>query len=161
MSLSADERYDALRRAVGRLLAADRRRRGREQQRRAGTLGPSHLRAMFALTRQPEATAGTLAREAELNPASVTAMLDHLEERGLVQRRRDTQDRRQCWISLTDTGRKEVEEQERYWRKKMGQTFADISPEEIACAVKVMERISAVIESLSAEDLTPARPTRG
>jgi len=155
VTLSDDERYDALRRAVAMVLAADRRRRGREQQLRAGTLGPSHLRALFVLTKQPEATAGTLAREAELNPASVTAMIDHLEERGLVQRRRDTEDRRRCWISLTDTGRKEVEEQERYWRAKMAEVFADISPEEIAAAVKVNERVAAVIERLSSDDCTP------
>jgi DNA-binding MarR family transcriptional regulator len=157
MSLSDDERYDSLRSAVASLLAADRRRRGREQQRRAGTMGPAHLRALFFLTKHPEATAGALAREAELNPASVTAMIDHLEERGLVERRRDTLDRRQCWISLTDTGRKEVEEQERHWRAKMETMFADINAKEIAAAVKVLDRVAALMGSMGdVEERAPA-----
>jgi DNA-binding MarR family transcriptional regulator len=151
-SISPDEVYDALRKAVGRLLAADRRRRGREQQRRTGTLSHAHLRALFVLTQQKEATAGTLAREADLNPASVTAMIDHLEERGLVERRRDTEDRRVCWISLTDSGHREVEEQERYWRARMAETFADITPKEIAAAVKVLERLATVMDNLSEAD---------
>jgi len=155
MTLSPDEPYDQLRRAIRRLLAADRRLRGREQHRRAGTLSHSHLHALFLLTQQEEATAGTLAKQAELNPASVTAMIDQLEGRGLVQRRRDTQDRRQCWVSLTDAGRREVEEQERYWRARMAETLGDISAREVAAATKVLQRIATVIEHLGDVDRTP------
>jgi DNA-binding MarR family transcriptional regulator len=46
-----------------------------------------------------------VAKAAQLNPASVTAMIDQLEARQLVKRPRDTQGRRQCWISLTESGR--------------------------------------------------------
>ncbi|HVX22137.1 MAG TPA: MarR family transcriptional regulator [Acidimicrobiales bacterium] len=157
MTLSPDEPYDELRRSIGRLLAADRRLRGREQHRRGGTLSHSHLRALFGLTQQ-EATAGTLAKVAELNPASVTAMIDQLEGRGLVQRRRDAQDRRQCWISLTDAGRREVEEQERYWRNQMAETLGDISPREIAAATKVLQRIATVMEHLGDVDRSADQP---
>lgn len=142
---AGDDDYENLRRSLGSLLAAERRLRGREQHRHGG-LSHSHLRALFILTRQPEATAGTLAREAELNPASVTAMIDQLEGRGLVQRRRDHQDRRQTWISLTDAGRREVEEKERYWRAMMGEMLADVTAEEIVAATKVLDRITTVIE---------------
>lgn len=141
--------YEPLRRSLGSLLAAERRLRGREQQRRDGGLSHSHLHALFLLTHQPEATAGTLAREAELNPASVTAMIDQLEGRGLVQRRRDPHDRRQCWISLTDAGRREVEEKEQYWRAVMGEMLADVTAEEVVAATKVVDRITTVIERFS------------
>src|SRR5262245_27703647 len=103
-----------LRHAVHVFIAAERRLRGRNQ-RDGEPLSPAHLRALFVLTTEPEVTAGRLAREAELNSASVTAMVDQLEARGLVQRRRDGQDRRECWICLTDEGRSEVAEQEARW----------------------------------------------
>jgi DNA-binding MarR family transcriptional regulator len=144
MTLPPHDPYDTLRRSVGRLLAADRRRRA--QQRRANTLSDAHLSALFVLTQQQEATAGTLAKEADLNPASVTAMIDQLEQRNLVQRRRDAQDRRQCWVSLTTAGRKEVEDQERYYRQRIEETFADISDRELDAAVKVIERVTAVMD---------------
>ena len=149
MSAPTDETYDALRFSVGRVLAADRRLRGRDQQRGTGTLGHSHLRALFVLTRENEATAGALARAAELNPASMTAMIDHLEAGGLVRRRRDEQDRRQTWISLTDAGREQVAAKERLWRSKMANGFSDITPDELAAASKVLDRIATVMESLS------------
>ena len=95
---------------------------------------------------------GALAKAAELNPASVTAMIDQLEARQLVQRRRDTQDRRQCWISLTEAGRQQVEATERFWQARIARTFADITPEEVAVATKVVGRIADVMETLGTDD---------
>jgi MarR family transcriptional regulator, organic hydroperoxide resistance regulator len=148
MTGSVDEPYDSLRQSVGRLLAADRRLRGRDQQRGSGALTHAHLRALFVLMQEDEATAGTLAKAAELNPASVTAMIDHLEASGLVRRRRDDQDRRQCWVSLTDAGRTQVQEKERSWRTKMAAVFSDVSADELAAASKVLARIATVMEGL-------------
>lgn len=151
-SRPVEERFDLLRRTVGRLLAADRRLRSREQQRASGGLTSSHLRALVGLTRAPEATIGTLAKEADLTAASATAMVDQLEARGLVERRRSAVDRRQCWISLTDAGRAEVEAKEQYWRAQMAETFGDVSPEEVAAATRVLERMVSAMERLATQD---------
>jgi MarR family transcriptional regulator, organic hydroperoxide resistance regulator len=150
-----DEWYDSIRAAVGRLLAADRRQRSRDQQRPSGTLSSSHLRALFVLVNEREATAGALAKGADLNPASVTAMIDQLEASGLVERRRDTHDRRSVLISLTDAGRSQVAEKERHWRARAAEVFADVTAEEFAAATKVIERIAATMESLD-ENHPPA-----
>lgn len=152
MSTAPDENYDALRASMSRLMAAERRLRGREQQRRDGTLSHSHLRALFVLIREPEATAGALAKEAELNPASVTAMVDQLEERGLVVRRRDARDRRQTWISLTDAGRQLVEKKEQSWRARMIEEFADVTPRQIDSAIVVIDRIATMLERVEESD---------
>lgn len=45
-------------------------------------------------------TAGEIARETGLSPAAVTALVDRLEARGLVRRRRDDADRRKVLIVL-------------------------------------------------------------
>jgi DNA-binding MarR family transcriptional regulator len=76
---------DQLRLAVGELFGAERRVRGREQQ-QPRVLTHSQLRALVVLEKSVEVTAGELAKSADLNPASVTAMLDQLEADGIVER---------------------------------------------------------------------------
>lgn len=45
----------------------------------------------------------------ETTPAAITTLLDRMERAGLVERRRDEQDRRIVWIHMTSLGRSEVE----------------------------------------------------
>jgi MarR family transcriptional regulator, organic hydroperoxide resistance regulator len=142
---------EQLRRAVQLFNAAERRLRGRHQ-RTGGSLSYGHLRALFVLTAEDEVTAGRLAREAELNPASVTAMVDQLEGRGLVTRRRDEHDRRVCWISLTDEGRSEVAETEARWSRRLAEAFADMPDEDLDTASRVIERLAAVFEVREGDD---------
>ncbi len=72
-------------RALGELLGAERRLRARDQQRR-DRMTYAQSRALIALADSggtaAEVSAGQLARAADLHPATVTAMLDLLEERG-------------------------------------------------------------------------------
>jgi DNA-binding MarR family transcriptional regulator len=143
-----DERLslERLRQAIYVFFAAERRLRGR-YQRRGESLSLGHLRALFVLMAEHEATAGRLAREAELNPASVTAMIDHLEEQDLVSRRRDGDDRRVCWVALTDKGRAQVAEKEARWRRLLAEAFADMPDRELETATRVLERLAAVFET--------------
>jgi DNA-binding MarR family transcriptional regulator len=46
-----------------------------------------------------------LGRELALSPASLTRLIDRLEERGLVSRRRDSADRRRVVVELEPAGR--------------------------------------------------------
>jgi hypothetical protein len=71
---------ERLRHAVHVFTAAERRLRGR-YQRRGEALSHGHLRALFVLIAEEEVPAGRLARDAELNPAGVTAMVDQLGPR--------------------------------------------------------------------------------
>jgi DNA-binding MarR family transcriptional regulator len=155
----SDDVIDEVRQAVNRLLGADRRLRGRDL-RQGNALTHAHFRALFTLTDQPELTAGALARAAELNPASVTAMVDQLESRGLVARRRDDQDRRVCWISLTPDGHRQVNELRRTWHAKLRHGFADISDQDILTAVRVIQRMADLMERVvQPEDGAGERPT--
>lgn len=138
---------DEARAAFSELLGAERRLRGRDQHRHDG-LSHAQVRALFVLSREREATAGEIARHAELSPASVSGMLDHLEATGVVERRRGEQDRRVCVVSLTDSGCALVEAKRERWRALWDEQIADVSGEELAAAVLVMRRMAAAIDAL-------------
>jgi len=158
---ASNEPFDVLRLALSRLFAADRRLRHRDQQRRDGSLTYAQVRSLVVLVQEGEVTAGRLAKAADLNPASVTAMIDQLERGGFVRRRPDTQDRRQSWISLTDEGRLRVEQKERLWRARMADLLADVTPAELAAAVKVMDLLGAMMEESAREAEQGPSPVPG
>jgi DNA-binding MarR family transcriptional regulator len=140
---------EELRNAFGELLGAERRLRGRDQHRRTmGELSHHHIRALFTLDKDPEVTAGCLAKNAELSPASMTAMLDQLEEWGLVTRRRSAEDRRQVLVSLTGKGREKVEAKRDAWIAKFLEAVGEHSDEELAAAVRVMRTVGGFLDTL-------------
>jgi MarR family transcriptional regulator, organic hydroperoxide resistance regulator len=140
---------EELRGAFGELMGAERRLRGRDQHRRDGKeLSHHQVRALFHLATEPEVTAGCLAKNAELSPASMTAMLDQLEELGYVARRRSAEDRRQVLVRLTDEGRGKVEAKRRMWNEKFLSILSEHSDEELDAAVRVMRTMGAFLDTL-------------
>ena len=63
---------------------------------------PRHYGTLRALQVTGPATQGELAGLLDVSPATVVAIVDHLEGRGLVTRRRDPVDRRAYRLQLTD-----------------------------------------------------------
>jgi len=131
---------EEVRLAFSELLGAERRLRSRE---RTGSwdLTQSQLRALSALSKVDEVPAGDLAKSADLNPASVTAMLDQLEANDIVRRRRGEQDRRVCMVSLTEKGQAIVKERQALWLALWQENFADLPEEDLSAALRVMQRM--------------------
>jgi DNA-binding MarR family transcriptional regulator len=142
-----EQALDELRLAFGELLGAERRLRGRDQH-REDKLTFAQVRALFILADREEATAGQLARAAELNPASVTGMLDHLEREGIVTRRRSERDRRSVLVALTETGREMLDAKRERWRSIWNDHLHTFPPEDLAAAGRVLRRISAMLDEL-------------
>ena len=138
---------EQVRLAMTELFGAERRLRSREQQ-EARELTTSQLRALMVLKRADEVTAGDLARSADLNPASVTAMLDHLEAKGIIERRRSSSDRRVCKVSLSPVGRALVEERQARWQAMWDENFADFSAKELSNTLQVMRRMVQLFDHL-------------
>lgn len=138
---------DAVSRALREVLAAERRLRGRDQQRRDG-LSFAQVRALFVLGEEDEMPAGKLALAAELSPASVTQMLDHLEPAGIVERRRSAEDRRVVVVTLTEQGRALLAAKRDVWQQHWREALADLSDDELVAAADVLARVRGLFESL-------------
>jgi DNA-binding MarR family transcriptional regulator len=65
------------------------------------------VRTLRKLARKP-LSIGQLGSELALAPPSMTRLIDRLEERGLIERRRDDEDRRKVVATVTDEGRRLV-----------------------------------------------------
>ena len=111
-------------------------------------LEPRFLDEAELAAEEGETTAGCLARNAELSPASMTAMLDQLEREGYVTRRRSEEDRRQVIVSLTDRGREKLAAKRDAWVEKWRAALGELSEDELASAAHVMRTIAGFLDTL-------------
>jgi DNA-binding MarR family transcriptional regulator len=149
---------EELRLAVAQMSGAERRLRGRDHS-RPGELTHAQIRALAALGREQEMTAGQLARSADMNPATVTAMLDHLEAANVVARHRSTEDRRVCNVSLTPQGWKLLETKLATWQALWEEQLGAVSDRDLDTAARVIQQVCSMYdllgERLGAEETKP------
>jgi DNA-binding MarR family transcriptional regulator len=143
----SDAALNALRAAYGELLGAERRLRGRNPARK-GELSNAQVRALFQLKRDEECTSGEIAKRADLSPASVTAMLDQLEQDGIVRRRRSEQDRRQVIVSLTDAGHEALQAKRADWERLWLEQLSEHDDAEVEAATRVLRSIVRMLDGV-------------
>ena len=80
----------------------------RRLERELGLSGPQ-LVLMHALASLGEVPMGRLAREVHVSQATVSALVDRIEAKGLVARARSLQDGRRVMVQLTSAGRRLLE----------------------------------------------------
>jgi DNA-binding MarR family transcriptional regulator len=69
-------------------------------------LHPYHHAVLIALREGPHDTQGAIADELGYDRGQLVGLLDELEERGLVERRRDPNDRRRQLVRITAQGKR-------------------------------------------------------
>lgn len=136
---------DEVRSGLRCMLAAQRRLRGRDAQRR-GQLSFSQYHLLGALADGEAHGSGELAAAAELTPASVTRMLDHLAAEGLVERVRDADDRRRVAVRLTEEGRRRHAAKHEELREVWDRVLGDVTPAELRRLGRALRRIGALYD---------------
>jgi DNA-binding MarR family transcriptional regulator len=108
----------------------------------------AHYPVLRALAREGELSAGQLAAEAGLTPATVTQMVDTLSAAGLVERSRSERDRRVVTIGLTPEGRRRHGRKEVELLDKWREALSGFGAGELEAASGVMARLSAYLDEL-------------
>jgi DNA-binding MarR family transcriptional regulator len=90
----------------------------------------TQLSAMAALDKRGPMSAGELAACERVQPPSMTKVLAHLEERGLVRRAAHPTDRRQAIIAITDAGVALLESERRSRNAWLSLRLARLTPDE-------------------------------
>jgi DNA-binding MarR family transcriptional regulator len=133
--------------AFKRAMAAVRRLRGRETQ-RLGRLSFAQYGLLFGLSGNCLMSARELADHADLSPATVAQMLEHLEAEGLVRRTRSEQDRRVVLTELTERGAAIVAERHAQMEPRWRAALAGLSPEELRAGARVLGAIADYFDGL-------------
>ncbi len=105
----------------------------------------TQLSALGTLNRHGPCTPGELAAHEKVQPPSMTRVLSHLEERGLVARAPHPTDRRQVLVALTDDARALVAEDRRRREAWLVAHLAGLTADEreaLRAAVPVLERLA-------------------
>jgi DNA-binding MarR family transcriptional regulator len=142
--------HEELASALKGLLAAKRRMRGREA-RTPGELSDAQYSLLFGLREHDELSLSELDLIADLSPAAATEMLDSLAASGLVHRERSERDRRIVLISLTDRGRRLIEERRARFEPRWRAALSEFSDDEIRTAAAVLDRVHQLFDERASE----------
>ena len=105
----------------------------------------TQLSAMNTLAKSGPMSAGELANCERVQPPSMTKVLAHLEERGLVRREPHPTDRRQAIIGITQAGIDLLASERRSRDAWLTQRLAQLTPEERA----VMRDVVPLLDKLA------------
>ncbi|HEX7776225.1 MAG TPA: MarR family transcriptional regulator [Parvibaculum sp.] len=93
-------------------------------------------------------TCADIARSFHHDSGAMTRILDQLETRGLVDRRRCTEDRRVVRLKLTPEGSRTVESLIPYVADFLNQVVGDFTREEADALVRLMTKLVVRLESM-------------
>jgi len=99
-------------------------------------------------------TMSGLARELDLQPSTVTGLVDALVARGLVERREDPEDRRIVRVAVTAVGQRHRQQHHRARRRRLVESLAPLGDEEL-------ERVESALECLRAAVCAGEAPEGG
>lgn len=123
-----------------------RRLRGRDTHLGPARIGHARFELLGELWERGPLAVGELAAAAGLSAATVSQMVDHLEESGHVARARSETDRRIVLVELTAPGRQELKERRAAWRKRWREALRDVDGGDLEIAAAVLERIAGVFD---------------
>ena len=110
-------------------------------------LTTSQLLVLQHVSQRGSALPSEVARAVALKQATVTVVVNKLEDTGLVTRKRDTDDRRRVWIELTDAGRAALENSPDLLQHRFVKGFEGLEGWEQSMIIAALERVSALLDA--------------
>src|ERR1700730_6840717 len=121
-----------------------------EERAQALQLTLAQCKALGQLARNGGVSQARLAELAESDPMSMVRILDHMEAEGWVERRADPNDRRARRLYIKDKAHAILNEIWRLADETRMEFLADLSAEECAGLIDMLERIHATARAVAA-----------
>jgi DNA-binding MarR family transcriptional regulator len=135
--------WDALAQAV-------RRARGAPAQAGKDALTLSQYALLQGLLERESARVLELAADAGVTASTATRILDVLERRGIVRRRRTPEDRRGVIVTATPAGRELLAARHEWQRSRERAFYASLGPADRELAPELLVRLAGLIDELAA-----------
>jgi MarR family transcriptional regulator, organic hydroperoxide resistance regulator len=135
--------------AFDTFVQAVRRARGAPVQGGERALTLSQYGLLSGLSERRAAPVRELATEAGVTASTATRILDTLERRGIVRRRRTDEDRRVVIVTLTQLGRDLLSEQDNWLQGRQLAFHAGLPAQERRLAPDLLVRLAGLIEELA------------
>lgn len=108
------------------------------------------LLLLQAIDQMPDATIGALAKDVNLSQATVTAIVDRMENRKLVRRKRNEADKRKVNVLLTKTGQKVLSKAPTILQDRFLERLEDLEDWEQTFIIGALQRVAHMMD---AEDI--------
>lgn len=110
-----------------------------------GLTGPQAL--LLKSLARGSLSAGELAARVSLSQATVTDILNRLEQRGLIRRVRDTGDRRRVIVEATDAGHALLAQSPPLLQERFAQRFMELEDWEQSQLLSSLQRIASMMDA--------------
>ncbi len=107
-------------------------------------MSPTQAAVLATIDRRGPLTLGELAEAERVQPPTITAAVDRLEQQGLVQRRRDAPDRRVVGVQLTAAGEALLDQTRSRKSAYLEQRLGAVSARDRA----TLERAASILERI-------------
>ena len=118
----------------------------KQVERETGLTGPQ-VWGIKVIAEHGNVRVSDLARKMYLHPTTVVGILDRLEKRGLVCRRRSKEDRRVVDVTLTDEGRRLVEHSPEVASNKITHGLESLDSAELAIIHRGLDRLTTILDA--------------
>lgn len=120
------------------------------------SISMAHLHLMTVLATNGPQSMGWVAERLGTGLPTATGLVTRMEERGLVERVRDADDRRVVLVRLTDTGAGELSELQATRRRRMAAALARLSEAEQGRLLSAIRSLRSAFEHLHEQGANPA-----
>ncbi len=110
-------------------------------------LTASQLLVLQVLKTRGETLTGDLAKAVDLKQATISILLDKLQGRGLVERRRGETDRRRVWIRITEAGARVLQGAPDLLQETFRTRFRHLADWEQASLVAALLRVVSLLDA--------------
>lgn len=121
---------------------------------RTSGLTASQVLILQAIDKQEQATPSQLAKEISLSQATITSIVDRLENRGLLARERSQTDRRRVYLQLTEAGKEVLSHAPAPLQEHFVRQFKQLESWEQLTIIASLQRVAAMMDA-DAIDASP------